>query len=25
MVMTQEHPTRLEGSYWKCPHCNVLD
>lgn len=19
------HPTRLEGSYWKCPHCTFLD
>ena len=25
MVLTQDHPTRLEGSYWKCPHCNALD
>jgi hypothetical protein len=25
MELTQEHPTRLEGSYWKCPQCNALD
>jgi hypothetical protein len=25
MSMTQDHPTRPEGSYWKCPRCNVLD
>ena len=23
--MDYVHPTRLDGSYWKCPHCGVFD